>query len=51
MNILCKFVKDFLFSLNHVPEVPGGKPRGLSLKEACQVSLQADAYMVKMFSR
>ena len=30
---------------------PGGKPHGLSLKVACQVSSQAAAYMVKMFSR
>ena len=31
-----------------IPSV--GKPRGLSLKVACQVNYQATAYMVKMFS-
>ena len=34
-----------------LPQVPGGKPRGSSLKAACQVSSQATAYIVKMFSR
>ena len=32
-----------------MPKVPGGKPRGLSLKAACQVSSQATACMIKMF--
>ena len=34
----------------HPTVIPsGGKPRGLSLKVACQVNYQATAYMVKMF--
>ena len=32
-----------------LPEIPGRKSRGLSLKVACQVSSQAMAYTVKMF--